>query len=587
MKPYTFLKKLNVCSEIIMKGDRKNTIIFYSFFALFSVLTLVEPFGLREFINYLGDGNQGLVPVILFLIVTMLFRQFSGTTELLARTRLQDSIPHVYEVELIKKMNSLSLEQVEDSHVQDLLFKSKRLNLSKSVVNTYNVFIDAASLIVIFFLLWYFGSLLVAVVVLLFSGIQVYAQIFQAKKIEDIARSQGGELRFLDRLFRLGLERESNMEVRVLLAAPYLLQRWKVSMERLASTIAQHEFKAAVKKIPPVFLYFLIQAVMAVFVGWVVIQERMTAGDFVFLFTLVNLFSDLATGFSGKLSVVIRDSRMAEDLLQFLNLDANQPAKTTLQESVNVVQENNSNAVVTLRDVTYRYPAATSSALQNIDLTIKAGETIAIIGEMGSGKSTLVKVLTGLLQPDGGEVWWKEPVAQANGQQQPVTTVFQDFIRYHMTTQENIGLGHVQDYQNTEKMIGLLQGLGLPNNKDFLEQQLGTVFGGIDLSGGQWQRVAIARALMKPSKLVTFDEPTSALDPKAELDLIQLFLSMTGDKAKVIVTHRLAAAKKADRAIVMEKGQIVEAGTHQELMNLNGRYHELFESQAGWYAEEV
>ncbi|KEO84158.1 ATP-binding cassette domain-containing protein [Tumebacillus flagellatus] len=580
MRQASSFEKIQVCARLIQQADPRQSKLFYSCFAVYTALVLFEPFGMRAFLNRWGDGTESMLSAIGFLTAIMLLRQLFGTVELLARTRLQDALPPLYERKLAENMQRLSLEQAEDAGVQDLLFKSKRLNLAKAGVNAYSVLCDALSLAVILVLVLVFGNGLAAGMVLLFTAWGVYAQTVQTKRTADLVRAQGSEQRLLDRLFRLGIERESHMEIRVLSANDFLRKRWKQHMNMLVEALASRERQAAWRTTPPVLVYFFLQALLAAFVGWGVIREGGTAGDFVFLFTLVNLFGDLATGFSGKLNVLIRDARMAEDLWQFLNLPAGLRPKAVTQPLPE------KNAVVSLRNISYRYPNADRAALQEIDLTIYEGETLAIVGEMGSGKSTLVKVLAGLLPVETGEVVWNAETV-ALGATFPVTSVFQDFNRFHMTVQENIGLGHLADLQNKERMKKLLQDLGLPHDLEFLQKQLGTEFGGEDLSGGQWQRVAIARALLKPHRLVTFDEPTAALDPKAEVELIELFLRLAENQAKLIVTHRLAAVKKADRSVVMERGRIVEIGTHEQLMSRDSRYRDLFESQASWYAEEV
>ena len=246
---------------------------------------------------------------------------------------------------------------------------------------------------------------------------------------------------------------------------------------------------------------------------------------------------------------------------------------------------------ISLRNVNFRYPGRDDCALQNINLDIYPGETIALVGVNGAGKSTLVKLMAGLYLPTSGtvqiggintaEITMPSLFARASG-------VFQRYQRYKLTARDNIAISTGQEDDNamvsTAKQAGVeLDAESYPHG---LDTMLSREFDGVDLSGGQWQRLAIARGLYRGHNFIVLDEPTAAIDPLEERHIYHAFTELAKDKTAVLVTHRLGASRIARRILVMDEGQIAEEGSHDELMAKNGLYAELFNSQAQWYEGE-
>lgn len=242
------------------------------------------------------------------------------------------------------------------------------------------------------------------------------------------------------------------------------------------------------------------------------------------------------------------------------------------------------------KDVSFRYPNATSEALININLTISAGETICIVGENGSGKSTLSKLILGLYPATSGSVIINDETIIDNNTlatlRRHASSVFQVFNKYNVSFKDNILIGDIQR-TNSDNIDSKLKSLGLeeliaslPEGSDTM---LSKEFGGVDLSHGQWQRIAIARGILKPAEIIVFDEPTAAIDPLLELELLERMLNDALHKTRVIVTHRIGIATKADRILVMKDGHLIEDGNHAALMALNGEYARLFTAQSQWY----
>jgi ATP-binding cassette subfamily B protein len=245
-------------------------------------------------------------------------------------------------------------------------------------------------------------------------------------------------------------------------------------------------------------------------------------------------------------------------------------------------------------NVTFAYPGAEKPALTDLSFTVKAGETLAVVGRNGAGKTTLFKLICRLYDPsegriliDGIDIRDFEP-ADLRAQ---IGAMFQDYVTYQATASENIGLGNVSDIGDREaietagKQAGADELIaGLPRGYD---TALGKWFdSGVNLSGGEWQKVALARAFMRDAKILLLDEPTSALDAQAEYDLFERLRSLTRGRTAVYISHRFSTVRRADRIVFLEHGRLVEEGTHEELMRLDGRYARLFRMQASAYTGE-
>lgn len=249
---------------------------------------------------------------------------------------------------------------------------------------------------------------------------------------------------------------------------------------------------------------------------------------------------------------------------------------------------------IEFRNVSFTYPdkdPETEAALRNVSFTVKAGESVALVGSNGAGKTTLVKLLTRLYDPDEGEILiGGHNIKEYDLQdlRKYIGVIFQDYATYYLSARENIGVGRIAEVENEGLIAAAAQKSGADRVIERLPEGYESVLGrwfekGVQLSGGEWQKVALARAFIRDASILILDEPTSSLDAQAEYEVFARFRVLTRGKTAIFISHRFSTVRLADHIIVLEYGRIIEHGTHNELIQLDGRYAELFNLQAEAY----
>lgn len=250
-------------------------------------------------------------------------------------------------------------------------------------------------------------------------------------------------------------------------------------------------------------------------------------------------------------------------------------------------------ASIEFRDVSFAYPGSDRQILSHLSFCIEPGQKVAIIGKNGEGKSTMIKLLLGLYQPDQGEIRVGGVSLSSysrEARERLFAPVFQDFTKYDITLRENVGVGDIRGLHDEERIKAAMGKAKVDRLAESLPEGMQTLLGrsfanGVDLSGGQWQRVAIARAFMGNKPILILDEPTSQLDPMAESEIYSDFAAMVEGKTAIFITHRLGATVITDRILVLEQGKIVQDGAHDDLLRQPGLYAEMFEAQKQWYIQ--
>ncbi|MGA9528759.1 MAG: ABC transporter ATP-binding protein [Terriglobales bacterium] len=323
-----------------------------------------------------------------------------------------------------------------------------------------------------------------------------------------------------------------------------------------------------------------------VFAVWKTITGIFTFGTLTLLANAIReASSNLQQTFS-TLSTIADQALFLTDLIAFFEMKPTIKSKPNALPAPRPILRG-----FEFRNVSFRYPGSSRLVLNQLNFHLHPGERVALIGENGEGKTTIVKLLTRLYDPVEGQVLLDGVDLREYNLEDlyhEIGVIFQDFMRYEMTARENIAVGKIEESANLpllrESALKSMANEVVDKLPSGYEQMLGRRFdGGVDLSGGEWQKVALARAYLRDAQVLILDEPTSALDARSEYEVFQRFADLTAGKMALFISHRFSTVRMADRIVVLEKGRIAEEGDHETLTNLGGRYAEMFELQAASY----
>ena len=324
-----------------------------------------------------------------------------------------------------------------------------------------------------------------------------------------------------------------------------------------------------------------------VFVLYQTVTGVLTIGTMTFLGGAFQRMQGIMQNTANRFSQVANIGMYLQDFFDFMDI---KPRSKKLKESIPVPDFNQSEIV--FENVGFKYFGSNQYALKNLNFTLKFGESLALVGENGAGKTTLVKLIARLYTPTEGRILWNGIDIQEFDYEEyrsKIGIIFQDFIRFMFTARENIAVGNIakkDDFLQIEDAAQKsLADILINQLENKYDQMLGKRFvGGVELSGGQWQKIALARAYMRDAELVILDEPTAALDARAEHEVFLRFSELMEGKTAVLISHRFSTVRMASRILFLEYGQILEFGTHEELVGKGGKYAELFELQARGYS---
>jgi ATP-binding cassette subfamily B protein len=372
-------------------------------------------------------------------------------------------------------------------------------------------------------------------------------------------------------------DREYFKETRILGAFKFFHKLFAETMELLTRNIWQAERKTALLQLTLNITTFVGMAASAYMLFSATMAGEISVGVFAAVFAalgqIFNIMQEIVKQHMGNMN---RDIGKVINFIRMLDMPEQTGVDGTPDFTKGVVAES----------ISFTYPGRFKPAVRKVSLTIAEGETIAIVGENGAGKSTLVRLLTGIYRPSEGKVTIGgldtteiAPTSVYKG----ISGVFQKYQRYKMTLGENVAISNMSAKADPMQIDTALHEAGVEMGSVRLDDMLSPEFSGIDLSGGQWQRVAIARGLYRANGFIVLDEPTSAIDPIEETQIYTQFQRLAEGKCAVVVTHRLGSAKLAHRIVVLDDGEIVDTGTHDELLSRPGKYADMWAAQAQWY----
>lgn len=542
-----------------------------------------------EIILQAGLENQDLTRLWTFVAIEfglIVLSDLMSRAIALTDSLLGDQYSINTSVRIIKKTNEIDISLLEDADFYDKLERARtqttgRVALMSNALGEVQSLISIATLVAG---LIYFEPILIVLLVL--SIIPSFInEIWFSQQQYSLARGWTAERRELDYLRFIGANDKTAKEIKLFGLTEFVVDRFR----NLSNEYYDLNRKLAVKRSSLGFVFNVLGSLSYygayVFIIYRVISGFITIGELTFLSGSFNRLTRNLQDFFSKFTRITESSLYLKDYFDFIDITVENPNEEDLPlpETIETGFE--------FRNVSFAYPNTENLILKDVSFKINAGEKMAFVGQNGAGKTTLTKLLLRFYEPTSGEILLDGiTISKFNKAkyQQFFGVIFQDYFRYEFTVKENIAIGDIEELQNQDKIEEAAR-LSLANEvisdlKYGYDQQLGKRFAkGMELSGGQWQKVALARAYMKDAKVMILDEPTSALDAKAESEVFERFIALTANKTSIIISHRFSTVRQADRILVLEDGKVLEIGTHEELMENELLYSQLFDLQAEGY----
>lgn len=563
----------------------------FTVIAVLSLITGLAPIATlyisQELINSLVHIQAGIQPILwlfgTYIVVTLLSELISQTMDYY-NTRFQFSMNYKLNYMIMEKSGRLALEDFENPEVYDRLERITR-EISYKPFQIFQSFIAMATAAVtlvsaIIFLMtwnWFIAVLLLLVPILsLFYFLRIGQQEFF------IQWKRTGEERRAWYLNYILTHDFSFKEVKLYGLKGYILEHYL----RIKRKFLQQDTTVLRRKTAFNFIYeIIVQIVGAAVILLAILSAyagRIMVGNVLSCIRSVGMVQSNSQAIINQIYAIYNSNLYMNQLFEFLEY-----REEVIPEHLQAGDYTETIREIDIEHVSFAYPGSEQRSLENISLTFHAGERVAIVGPNGSGKSTLIKLLSGLYRLQHGSIRINgqsmEQIHPADYSNQ-LAVLFQDYMKYEMTLQENIGFGQVERMQDTERMKATLERMQahfVREQGDYnLDMQLGLWFDeGRQLSGGQWQKIALARTYFRDASVYILDEPSAALDPIAEKETFDTFFRLSRQKIGIFISHRLVAAQQANRIIVMDQGRIVGEGVHEQLLRDCPVYRQMYESE--------
>lgn len=587
-KKYTFFRIVPKVIGMQFKASKVFTILNYVSSMIHALMWVGGTFATQKLFDTISHGKElgfmaCLWPLLLLAGVTIGQQIMSGIWNFISNGVMYDKT-----LECSCSILHIKLQHIDPSYFEETSFLD---NLNKTLEGTSAIsrFSNTALMLFSFYTV-YFGLMgtyffhitpLLLLALLMSFVPALLGQILRVRVFESL-EGQSAPLRREYQYYKKALcAREYFIETRVLGVFHYFFKLFDDTMLLFTKKEWKAERKVASLYLALNMITFIGMATSAYILFTAMMKGTVSIGTFAAIYSsLGQLFNQMKDMVTNKIGNVNRDIGKVLNYFRVLDMPERNGVSGTPDFSKGISAEN----------IGFTYPGRDKPALTNVSMHIAQGETVAIVGENGSGKSTLVRLLTGIYRPSEGRVLvggLDTKSTEPSAIFKEISGVFQKFQRYKMTLRENVIISDIEKEVDENKIAITLKEAHVElDDKCTYDTMLSPEFDGIDLSGGQWQRLAIARGIYRTNEFIILDEPTAAIDPVEETLVFQQFQHLVEGKCAIVVTHRLGSVKLANRVIVMDKGEIVDVGTHEELLSRPGKYSDMWKMQAQWYTRD-
>ncbi|WP_066497332.1 ABC transporter ATP-binding protein [Abyssisolibacter fermentans] len=573
--------------KLLWKCNYKYLIIILLLSILIGIMPVINIDATRNLINVVqknGNNQNEVIDAFIFLIIISVLTNLISLAKNYFEGLFQNIMTYDIKSKIIDKAKKLSLADFENPEVYDKLQRAQNeagyrpfsaFTSILTIISGIITLISSATLIFI----WKWWAALILIIVPSFSTISLLKQgqrefLMHWKRAPKHRKSW-----YLEYL----LTRDTTIkEIKLYNLGEYLVKKYKIFFKNFY----KEDKRLAKKRFSLTLIFNLInELAVSLIIGLIIYSTfigKLFIGDLYAFLSSTKLVQTNSQSVLNTMFRMYQSNLYIKQLFDFFDLPIKDTNKLSSNELLDEVKE------IEFRNVSFKYPSKDVYVLRNLNFKLFAGEKIAIVGENGSGKTTFIKLLSRLYDSYEGEILINGISIKKfnlNYIRSKMSIVLQDFVKYEMTARENIGFGDLKSLDNDKEILNSAKRSGidefitkLPKS---IDSQLGVWFDeGTQLSGGQWQKIALSRAFIRNSDVYILDEPSSALDPLSEKDIFDKFFELCENKIGIFTSHRFSTVRFANKILVFNKGKLIEQGTHEELIEINGYYSKLYNIQA-------